>query len=137
MVCRAAERYPELTLHLNGGVNSLCGAREMLDDGVLAGFMVGRSMAADPWGWACADRVLYGDADPPPVRSRWNLLEKYGAHADAEEEYWGAEKIRRRVLKLLQALFAGDRFTTRFWIALDEIGGRPKVVRLGRAPAES
>lgn len=135
IVRKVARRYPDLTFHLNGGVDALDRAAGVLEEGDLRGVMVGRSLAADPWGWAGADRVLYGEAGAP-VASRRRLLELYGKHADREEELWDPAKIRRRILRPVQALFAGERHGKRFRIALDEIGGRPKQERAGKRPVD-
>jgi len=129
LVRRLVEEYPELTFSLNGGIDSLDMAIQELDHCPdLAGVMVGRSFAAQPWNWACADSLLYnndGNEIFTLPQNRWELLVEYGKHADAEEKLW-TPKIRRQILKALMGLFAGEPNGKKFRIALEEMGGIPK-----------
>jgi tRNA-dihydrouridine synthase A len=130
IVRKLVEDYPQLTISLNGGINSIFEAQEQFEAcPELAGVMVGRSMAAQPWHWSMSDRLLFdrdveedGEADYL-VQNRWELLEKFAAHATAEEAVWGT-KIRRFILKALQGLFHGEPNARKFRIALDEIGSQ-------------
>ena len=141
LIHRLVRDYPELTFSLNGGVESLTQARERSEEcGGLAGIMVGRGYTADPWGFAMADEVLYGDAavgegaDPPTAvggawsrpRNRLEVLQSYGRHADLEESMWDPVKIRRFIVKAAVPLFTGEAGAKRYRVALDKIGGLPK-----------
>lgn len=134
-VRRLVDNYPELTFSLNGGIETLYEAREQIEQCPdLAGVMVGRGLAADPWGFACADAVLYGDDDAidggdDRPRNRLELLEAYGRHADLEETLKDPIYIRRFITKAVSPLFAGEPNAKRFRIALDKIGGLPKRLR--------
>ena len=62
-----------------GGIHSLGQAREELDvDDSLAGVMVGQAFVADPWGFATANEVLYGDVHD-------SLNNNHGAHDDQDQ----------------------------------------------------
>ena len=77
-----------------------------------------------------ADQVLYNDIDEEGlIRNRWELLEQYGKHADAEEALWDPVKIRRFIVKAVTPLFTGEPNAKRYRIALDEIAGLPKKLQ--------
>ncbi|KAL3797377.1 hypothetical protein HJC23_010503 [Cyclotella cryptica] len=132
-VKRLANEFPELNISLNGGVETLLGVKKELDDcDSLEGVMVGRGLAANPWAFAMADEVLYGDIQNTSVhalsrvKNRMEVLQAYGRHADHEEGLWDPVKIRRFVTKAVSPLFAGEPNAKRYRIALDEIAGLPK-----------
>lgn len=133
-VRRLVQDYPDLTFSLNGGVDTLSETTEELDACPgLAGVMIGRAWAANPWSFACSDSILYGDTgqgeellEYTKPRNRLEVLEMYGNHADAEEIRGDPVKIRRFITKAVSSLFAGEHNAKRYRIALDEIGGRPK-----------
>ena len=128
-VYRLAEEFPELSIHLNGGVNSLSGAKHQLEEcGALSGVMVGRAFCSSPWNFAMSDEVLYGDKHSATSRprNRLEVLEEYGKHADYEEETNDPVKTRRFMCKAVAHLFAGEMNAKRFRISLDEIAGLPK-----------
>jgi len=131
-VRRLVRDFPELTFSLNGGVNTLAQAKRELDECEgLAGVMVGRAFTSDPWGFAMADELLYGDEGDnddllTTPRNRLEVLEAYGRHADVEEELSDAVKIRRFITKAASHLFTGEHNAKRFRIELDEIAGTPK-----------
>jgi len=128
LVHRLAREFPELKISINGGVDSIYEVQEQFERcPELAGAMVGRALAASPWQFAMADQVLYDDdTETEVVKSRWELLERYGKHVDYEEAKWGAIKVRRFALKALQGLFHGEKNSKKFRIALDDIGSLPK-----------
>jgi tRNA-dihydrouridine synthase A len=142
-VRRLAGDYPELHFSLNGGIETLSEAKRELDscDG-LEGVMIGRGLVADPWSFATADDLLYppssssndddNDGGGGGPRNRMEVLERYGVHADYEEARWGANKVRRYVLRAVTHLFAGEHNAKRYRIALDEIvASIPKSRRSG------
>jgi len=139
-VHRLVQDFPELTFSLNGGVNTLSGVVQELEDCPgMAGVMVGRAWAANPWSFAMADNLLYGASsssssnsysnsitDDKKPKNRLEILEEYGKYADEEEEHWDPVKIRRFLIKAITPLFAGEPNGKRYRIALDEIAGLPK-----------
>lgn len=126
IVRKLVQDFPELTFSLNGGIESIFQAHEELEKCQnLAGIMVGRSMAAQPWHWAMADSMLYNDIDNDSMicNNRWEVLQKFGVHADKEEQMWGP-KIRPFILKAIQGLFSGEPNAKHFRAAL---GNLPKT----------
>jgi len=129
LVRRLARDYPELTFTLNGGIDTLSQAQDQLNQCPdLNGIMIGRGFAADPWGFALADSLLYkkGDVESVAPKNRWEVLTEYGKHADAEEEHGDPVKIRRFITKAVTTLFTAEPNAKRYRIALGEIGGLPK-----------
>jgi tRNA-dihydrouridine synthase A len=134
IVQRLAQEYPEFTFTLNGGIDTLSQAEEQLNEcPELNGIMIGRGFAADPWGFAMADSILY-KTDQYTPKNRLEVLTAYGKHADMEEEHGDPVKIRRFITKAVTTLFTGEPKAKRYRIALDEIGGLPKKLhREGRS----
>jgi len=127
LVHRLAQDYPEFTFTLNGGIDTLAQAQDQLNQcPELNGVMIGRGFAADPWGFAMADEMLYNDDASVAPRNRLQVLTEYGKHADAEEEYGDPVKIRRFITKAVHTLFTAEPNAKRYRIALDDIGGLPK-----------
>ena len=126
---RLVSDYPHCTFSLNGGIESLDQAKqELAESPGLKGIMIGRSWAADPWGFAMTDRLLYGEDCGPPHRLA--VLEAFGKHADDEEIRNDPVKIRRFIIKAVTPLFAGEANSKRYRIALDEIARQPKQLHL-------
>jgi tRNA-dihydrouridine synthase A len=128
IVRRLVTDYPEFTFSLNGGVDSLSQVQaEMEATPGMMGCMVGRAFAADPWGFAMADQLLYNvPSTSTTLKNRLQVLEDYGRHADTEEEMWDPVKIRRFIVKAVVPLFAGEPNSKRYRVALDEIASLPK-----------
>mmetsp|Transcript_6907 Transcript_6907/g.13997 ORF Transcript_6907/g.13997 Transcript_6907/m.13997 type:complete len:565 (-) Transcript_6907:1848-3542(-) len=125
-VRRLAQEYPEFTFSLNGGIDTLAQAQDQLNEcPQLNGIMIGRGFAADPWGFAMTDSLLYGTKSVAP-KNRLEVLTAYGKHADLEEEHGDPVKIRRFITKAVTTLFTAEPKAKRYRIALDEIGGLPK-----------
>mmetsp|Transcript_10035 Transcript_10035/g.19814 ORF Transcript_10035/g.19814 Transcript_10035/m.19814 type:complete len:571 (-) Transcript_10035:79-1791(-) len=137
LVRRLAQDYPELTFTLNGGIDTLSQAQDQLNQcPELNGVMIGRGFAADPWGFAMADSLLYdtGNTEGFAPRNRLEVLTEYAKHADAEEERGNPAKIRRFITKAVQTLFTAEPNAKRYRIALDEIGAQPKqLLREGKS----
>lgn len=134
-VRRLADEYPELNISLNGGVDTLTAVKRELDEcGSLEGVMVGRGYAANPWSFAMADEILYGDNDSSSnkPKNRLEVLEAYGKHADYEEETYDPTRIRRFMTKAISHLFAGEPNAKRYRILLDEYAGIPKKLERER-----
>lgn len=121
--------FPSLTFTLNGGINNIAQAQaELTAAPGLNGIMIGRGWAADPWSFAMADQLLYGEKKSP-FKNRLQILEAYGRHADMEEEGGEPNKIRRFIVKAVSPLFTGEANAKRYRIALDEIAGLPKRLK--------
>ncbi len=58
--------FGELRVETNGGVRDLAGVRRFLDE--VDGVMIGRAAYEDPYLFAEADAVVFGDAEPIPTR---------------------------------------------------------------------
>eukprot|EP00751_Fragilariopsis_kerguelensis_P013620 CAMPEP_0170763012 /NCGR_PEP_ID=MMETSP0733-20121128/3120_1 /TAXON_ID=186038 /ORGANISM="Fragilariopsis kerguelensis, Strain L26-C5" /LENGTH=550 /DNA_ID=CAMNT_0011103319 /DNA_START=109 /DNA_END=1761 /DNA_ORIENTATION=- len=135
-VHRLVQDYPELTFTLNGGIDTLSQVQEELEicpD--LNGVMVGRGFAADPWGFSMADKLLYktsviDDGTRKTPMNRLELLTEYGKHADAEEESGDPVKIRRFITKAVSTLFTAEPNAKRYRIALNEVAGLPKRLKI-------
>lgn len=69
-VYRLKRERPDLLVELNGGVTSLAEARAHLEH--VDGVMIGRASWDDPWLFAEADAVIFGDAPRP--RSRGEVV---------------------------------------------------------------
>ena len=136
LVQRLVRDYPEFTFSLNGGVETIPQVQEQLASTPgLKGVMIGRAWAADPWSFAMADRLLYGEDCGPT--NRLEVLKAYGKHADEEERSGDATRIRRFICKAVMPLFAGEPRAKRYRIALDEIAGRPKAGNMDGDPPVS
>lgn len=141
LVRRLVEDYPELSFSLNGGVNTLLDTKAELNTCEnMAGVMIGRAWAANPWSFSMADSLLYGDNNENTIisttspnvvkpRNRLEVLKAFGQHADAEEELWDPIKIRRFLIKAVTPLFAGEPNGKKYRIALDEIARIPKKLK--------
>lgn len=118
--------FPHLSFTLNGGIDSISHVQtEMENNPGLKGVMIGRAFASDPWRFAMADQLLYGEARAAAPH-RWHVLQEYCKHADYEESNGDPLKIRRFIIKAVSSLFTGEANAKRFRIALDEIGAQPK-----------
>ena len=126
LVHRLVADYPQCTFSLNGGVDTISQALEEFNKSpTLNGVMIGRSWAADPWSFAMADELLYGEEKPNKM-NRLQILQEYGKHADMEEELWDPVKIRRFIVKAVTPLFTGEPRAKKYRIALDDIAKIPK-----------
>jgi tRNA-dihydrouridine synthase A len=130
VVHRLVRDYPTLRFTINGGFNSIEHVqRQMEECPDVAGVMVGRAWAADPWSFAMADTIIYDDDQRhghSGDRNRWNILQQFGAYADHEEHIWGSTRIRRFLLRAVSSLFAGEPNAKKYRIALDEIASQTK-----------
>jgi len=141
-VYRLAREEPDLKISLNGGITSLKHALEIFEEcREIEGIMVGRSIAAQPWLWGMVDELVYGDrcndslgdvgggggsgggggGGEGKVNTRRELLQKYGEHADFEEEMEGSKRGRRRILRPIGTLFTGEPNGRRFRVEIDKL----------------
>jgi tRNA-dihydrouridine synthase A len=131
VVRRLVQDFPDLTFSLNGGIDTISQAQAEFDACPgLAGVMIGRSWAADPWSFAMADQLLFPAASATNNHkhnnNRLKVLQAYGEHADWEEANGDPLKIRRFLTKAVSSLFTGEPNAKRYRIALDEIATMPK-----------
>ena len=92
---------PQLSISLNGGVQTLAQARQHLEwaDGV----MIGRAAYENPWLLAGADAALWGDAPMP--RSRHDVLDALEPYVERHLARGGRlAHITRHLLGLFQGL---------------------------------
>ena len=89
-VYRLLDDFHDLTFSINGGVQTLAEARDLLSrDSRLEGVMIGRAAYKAPWQTLSdADRCIFGEASNPAT-SRRQVLADYAALCDAELEARG------------------------------------------------
>jgi tRNA-dihydrouridine synthase A len=79
-VWRLKARRPELTIAINGGIETLADAKVQLAH--VDGVMVGRASYADPYLLAEVDREIFGSEATPP--SRLDVLDRFMPYVEAE-----------------------------------------------------
>jgi tRNA-dihydrouridine synthase A len=79
-VWRLKARRPDLTIAINGGIETLSDATSHLER--VDGVMVGRASYADPYILAEVDREIFGEQAPPP--SRLDVLDRFMPYVEAE-----------------------------------------------------
>ena len=79
-VYRLKARRPDLTIVINGGIETLADAKAQLAH--VDGVMVGRASYADPYLLAEVDREIFGSAATPP--SRLDVLDRFIPYVEAE-----------------------------------------------------
>jgi tRNA-dihydrouridine synthase A len=94
-VYRLKREHPHLHVELNGGVKSYHDVYDHLRAG-MDGVMIGRVARDDPWFFAAADAVLYGEKDVWKGRSqlaaRMDVLRAYAAYATQEQKEHGVSR---------------------------------------------
>lgn len=78
LVYQLKQARPDLTIILNGGIETLCAAQAHCEK--LDGVMLGRAAYKNPYMLADVDSLFYGDDTPPP--SREEVLEKLIPYAE-------------------------------------------------------
>jgi tRNA-dihydrouridine synthase A len=82
LVLRMKQRFPELTICINGGITSLAQARGLLDQG-LDGVMIGRAAYHDPASVLIGADALWGDDHAPDLESVVDGMRPYiAAHLE-------------------------------------------------------
>lgn len=79
-VFRMKQRYPDLSIVINGGINTLEQCTELLN--LLDGVMVGREVYHNPYMLASVDHRLFGDQSPVP--SRADIISAYMPYVKEE-----------------------------------------------------
>jgi len=114
-VFKLKEIHPEFQISLNGGVQNLSEAKEILKktDGV----MIGRAACETPWILADADNEIFGKNEPP--KNRVEVLEKFLPYAETQIKK-GVPPVF--LTKPLMGLFHGVSGTKKFKTILCEEG---------------
>ncbi|ETI51765.1 hypothetical protein L914_04764 [Phytophthora nicotianae] len=115
-VYRLKQDFPELSFTLNGGVQSIQHARELLDTTNVDGIMIGRAAYNTPWNFRDADRLIF-NAERNPNLSRREIIELYLEYAEDLQAKWGSTEplsdspytmATSALMKPLLALFNGE-----------------------------
>jgi tRNA-dihydrouridine synthase A len=118
VVLRLKQDFPDLPMVINGGIQTLAQARGFLDR--LDGAMIGRAAYHSPWLLADADRVIFGDATPPP--SPHEVLDALVPYAERQlDQGVPLNSITRHIL----GLFHGQPGARRWRRHLSEQAHRP------------
>jgi tRNA-dihydrouridine synthase A len=118
LVLRMKQRFPELTLSINGGITSLAQAQGLLAQG-LDGVMVGRAAYHDPGAVLTGADALWGDSNAPDVFDVALAMRPYiAAHLAAGGRL---HQITRHML----GLFTGRPGARHWRRILSEGAGRP------------
>ncbi|KAL7694246.1 putative tRNA-dihydrouridine synthase, aldolase-type TIM barrel, DUS-like, FMN-binding protein [Plasmopara halstedii] len=116
VVYRLKQDFPELYFTLNGGVQSIQHARELLNSTNVDGIMIGRAAYNSPWNFRDADRLIF-NADRNPNLSRREIIQKYLEYAENLQDKWGSSKplselpytmATSALMKPLLTLFNGE-----------------------------
>ena len=99
LVIRMKQRFPELTLCINGGITSLAQAKALLDRG-LDGVMLGRAAYHDPANTLIGADALWGDAFAPDPLAVVDAMRPY--IADHLAAGGRLHQITRHMLGLFQ-----------------------------------
>jgi len=97
---------------LNGGVNSVTHAKELLDreGGKLAGVMMGRAFYKHPCLLADVDRLIFGEEQRVPPHTRRSVIREYGEYGDrayAEkggDDFFDAKSRKQWARKLFKSI---------------------------------
>lgn len=101
-VYRLKDDFPELVIEINGGITTLAQASEHLRS--VDGVMIGRAAYDNPYLFALADTLCFGDEAPPPTRRQ--VLEAMIPYV----EDWVARGLAAgRILRHMLGLFAHQR----------------------------
>lgn len=93
------ERYPELTVVINGGITRVDEAIVHLKR--VDGVMVGREAYQNPWSLARVDEILFDYA--PDLKSRFDVLERYKIYMDTQlQKGVPLKRLARHLLGLFQ-----------------------------------
>lgn len=93
------ERYPELTVVINGGITRVDEAIAHLKR--VDGVMVGREAYQNPWSLARVDEILFDYA--PDLKSRFDVLERYKTYMDTQlQKGVPLKRLARHLLGLFQ-----------------------------------
>ena len=126
-VHRLKREHPELNIIINGGIESVADAGELLSD--LDGVMIGRAAYHNPWMLLKADRQIYADDHTLPTRMQ--VLEQYMSYMRVElEQGVPLRPMARHLIGFYQGSPGAKNW--RRCIA-DEVGRSGGLARLGEA----
>lgn len=95
IVDRLIADFPEYSFSLNGGIQTMDEAVQLLETKKLAGVMMGRAAYKSPWEFRNADTRVF-NCDRDPNLSRREVVLQYLDYAESMQETWG--KVRRKGL---------------------------------------
>jgi tRNA-dihydrouridine synthase A len=87
-VYRLKDEFPHLAFTLNGGVQSIQHAQELLTTTNVDGVMIGRVAYNNPWNFRDADRLIFGEETNPNL-SRREIVAQYLEYAEDMQQTWG------------------------------------------------
>ncbi|MDC0598536.1 tRNA dihydrouridine(20/20a) synthase DusA [Gammaproteobacteria bacterium] len=106
-VFRIKENFPDLEIVINGGINTMASATELLNK--VDGVMVGREAYQHPYFLATVDRDIFGCNAPPP--SAQQILTNFLPYVASELNHGTALKhITRHILGLFQGQSGAKKF---------------------------
>ncbi|TDH71804.1 hypothetical protein CCR75_003530 [Bremia lactucae] len=139
VVYRLKQDFPDLSFTLNGGVQSIQHARELLNTTNADGIMIGRAAYNNPWNFRDADRLIF-DADRNPNLSRREIIERYLNYAEELQEKWGSNEplsgspytmatsmLMKPLLSLFNGEFGGKAFKREVSAQWAKKGPRPEL----------
>ncbi len=118
-VYRLKGDFPKLDIEINGGVRTLSAASEHLQR--VDAVMIGRAAYDEPWIFADADRLVFGDVDAPRS-TRHEVAEQMAEYA--AEQIAGGGGLHR-ITRHMLGLFAGQPGARRFKRHLSERANEP------------
>jgi tRNA-dihydrouridine synthase A len=106
-VYRLKTAFPELTICINGGIDSLADSRVHLQR--VDGVMLGRALDHNPWLLHIVDQEVFGDV--PVATDRLSVLEEYRLYMEAQMAMGVPFHVMaRHVLGLFRGARGGARF---------------------------
>lgn len=129
-VRRLKQDFPALTIVINGGIDTLDQALDLLDG--LDGVMIGRAAYSDPWILAEADRRIYGQ--PTPVPDRRQVLEAYIPFVERQlAQGVGLGWLVRPIMGLFQGVPGARVWRRRLSDGLQQTGDAGDLLRAAAA----
>lgn len=129
-VRRLKQDFPALTIVINGGIDTLDQALDLLDG--LDGVMIGRAAYSDPWILAEADHRVYGQ--PTPVPDRRQVLEAYIPFVERQlAQGVGLGWLVRPIMGLFQGLPGARVWRRRLSDGLQQPGDAGDLLRAAAA----
>lgn len=106
-VYQLKQDYPELTIVINGGINSIDECQQHLEH--VDGVMIGREAYQNPWMLSDVDRVLFDS--PPPADNRNAVIESLLPYIEKHLDAGGRlNHITRHILGLYQGVAGARKF---------------------------
>lgn len=129
-VRRLKQDFPALTIVINGGIDTLDQALDLLAG--LDGVMIGRAAYSDPWILAEADRRIYGQ--PTPVPDRRQVLEAYIPFVERQlAQGVGLGWLVRPIMGLFQGVPGARVWRRRLSDGLQQTGDAGDLLRAAAA----